>query len=421
MAVRLPVALGSVLALTVAGGASAAADPSAIPGTAGATTVTGVAEPTRPAFYEPPATIPSASGTVIRSEPASSPLDPLNIASSSYTAQRVMYASKDRLGRPIAVTGLVITPQKRWIGLGSRPVISYAAGTQGMGDRCAPTRFHSDSAEYEGLFISGLLARGYTIAMTDYQGLGTPGTHTYMNRQVQGQAVLDMARATQRLSGSGVTTSSPVGIAGYSQGGGAAASAAELHSSYAPELRLRGTVAGAVPADLAKVGANLDGTLYAAFGMFAVVGLAAGYHIDVDPFLNAKGRDTVRKIENACVTDLFSYSFVRSSTLTANGQPLIELMKAEPFKSVVADNRIGNRRPSAPVLLTHSTIDDTIPYSVGKQLAKDWCGKGTNVRWSPNAAPLHVGGMIPNTTEALPWFEARFAGLPQISNCWAVR
>lgn len=66
MAVRLPVALGSVLALTVAGGASAAADPSAIPGTAGATTVTGVAEPTRPAFYEPPATIPSASGTVIR-------------------------------------------------------------------------------------------------------------------------------------------------------------------------------------------------------------------------------------------------------------------------------------------------------------------------------------------------------------------
>lgn len=43
------------------------------------------------------------------------------------------------------------------------------------------------------------------------------------------------------------------------------------------------------------------------------------------------------------------------------------------------------------------------------------------MRWSPNAAPLHVGGMIPNTTEALPWFEARFAGLPQISNCWAVR
>ena len=34
--------------------------------------------------------------------------------------------------------------------------------------------------------------------------------------EVQGQAVLDMARATQRLSGSGVTTSSPVGIAGYS-------------------------------------------------------------------------------------------------------------------------------------------------------------------------------------------------------------
>lgn len=424
MAVRPHAAVGSALALalTVAGGvATASADASSVPGTAGATTVTGVAEPARPAFYEPPAAIPGTPGTVIRSEPTSSPLDPLNVASSSYTAQRVMYASKDRLGRPIAVTGLVITPKKSWVGLGERPVISYAPGTQGMGDRCAPTRFYSDSAEYEGLFIAGLLGRGYTVAMTDYQGLGTPGTHTYMNRQVQGQAVLDMARAAQRLTGSGVTTTSPVGVVGYSQGGGAAASAAELHGSYAPDLRLRGTVAGAVPADLAKVAANLDGGFYAAFGLFAVVGLAAGHHIDIDTFLNAKGRETARAIENACVTDLFSYSFVRSETLTASGQPLTGLMQAEPFKSVLAENRIGNRKPSAPVLLTHSTLDDVIPYGVGKQLAKDWCGKGANVRWSPNASPLHVGGMIPNTAEALPWLEARMAGLPQGSNCWAVR
>lgn len=420
---RLRTLVGSALALTLAAATAttATADEQSIPGTAGATTVTGIAEPPRSPFYEPPAAIPGTPGTVIRSEPAASPLDALNIASSRYTAQRVMYASKDRLGRPIAVTGLVITPKKAWLGLSKRPVISYAPGTQGMADRCAPTRFHSDSAEYEGLFMSGLLARGYTVALTDYQGLGTPGSHTYMNRQVQGQAVLDMARAAQRLPGSGVTTASPVGIVGYSQGGGAAASAAELHGTYAPELRLKGTVAGAVPADLAKVGANLDGSLYAAFGMFAVVGLGAGYDIDIDASLNAKGRETVRKIDNACVTDLFGFAFMRSSTLTADGKPITELMKVEPYASVLADNRIGRRKPSAPVLLTHSTLDDTIPYAVGKQLAKDWCGKGTNVRWSPNAAPMHIGGMIPNTSEALPWFEARFAGLPQLSNCWTVR
>ena len=161
-----------------------------------------------------------------------------------------MYSSTDGEGNDIAVTGIVIAPKARYIGVSKRPVVAYAPGTQGMGDRCAPTRFFSDSIEYEGVFIQGLLARGYTVAMTDYQGLGAPGSHTYMNRQVQGQAVLDMARAAQRHPGSGVSAGSPVGIVGYSQGGGAAASAAELASSYAPELAVKGTVAGAVLADL---------------------------------------------------------------------------------------------------------------------------------------------------------------------------
>ena len=30
----------------------------------------------------------------------------------------------------------------------------------------------------------------------------------------------------------------------------------------------------------------------------------------------------------------------------------------------------------------------------------------------------HVGGMVPHVAQALPFFEARFAGLPQVSNCW---
>lgn len=400
---------------------AASADEHAIPGTAGATTLTDVSEPSRPAFYEPPASIPAEPGTVIREEPATYALDPLDLSAALYTSKRVMYASTDREGNDIAVTGIVIAPKSRYVGVSKRPVIAYAPGTQGMADRCAPTRFFSDSFEYEALFIQGLLARGYTVAMTDYQGLGTPGTHTYMNRQVQGQAVLDMARAAQRLPGSGVDASSPVGLVGYSQGGGAAASAAELSSSYAPELKVKGTVAGAVPADLGAVGENLDGGLFAAFGIFATVGLSAGYHIDPDPYLNAKGQETIRQIEGSCVSDLFSFSGLRSSTLTQDGRPLTELMDDEPFRSVLADNRIGERKPSAPVLLSHSVLDDTIPFAVGKQLARDWCAKGTNVRWSPNAAPLHVGGMVPNTAEALPWLSARFAGVPQWSNCWTVR
>ena len=51
-------------------------------------------------------------------------------------------------------------------------------------------------------------------------------------------------------------------------------------------------------------------------------------------------------------------------------------------------------------------------------MARSWCGKGANVHFSTNLAPGHVGGIVPQTAEALPFFEARFAGLPQVSNCW---
>ena len=375
-------------------------------------------EPPRPAFYEAPATLPNANGAVIRSEKMTFLLDPLDATSLVRNAQRVLYRSTNRAGEAIAVSGTVLVPESPWLGVGPRPVIGYAPGTQGMADRCAPSRLFSEGIEYEGIGIEGLLLRGYAVAMPDYEGLGTAGIHTYMDRVSQGRATLDVVRAAQRLTGTGLGTSSPVGIMGYSQGGGAAASAAELAASYAPDLEVKGAVVGAVPADLAKVAASLDGGLYSAFAFFALRGLSASYDVDLTPYLNAAGRATSDQVETECVFDLLNHSFVKSSSLSANGQPMSTLMGVEPFKSIVEAQRIGTIKPAFPVLVTHSALDDVIPYSVGKTMARSWCGKGANVRFSANLAPLHVGGIVPQTAEALPFFEARFAGLPQLGNCW---
>lgn len=379
-----------------------------------------VPEPPRPAFYEAPATLPATNGAVIRSEKISFLLDPLDATSLVRNAQRVLYRTTNRTGKVVAASGTVLVPTTPWIGLGTRPVIGYAPGTQGMADRCAPSRLFSEGIEYEGLGIEGLLLRGYAVAMPDYEGLGTAGIHTYMDRVSQGRATLDVVRAAQRLSGTGLSSSSPVGLMGYSQGGGAAASAVELASTYAPDLKVKGAVVGAVPADLSKVATTLDGGLYSAFAFFALRGLSASYDIDLSPYLNATGRATSDRVEQECVFDLLNNAFVKSSTLSANGQPMSTLMAAEPFRSIIEAQRIGTIKPTVPVLVTHSTLDDVVPYGVGKAMAKSWCGKGANVRFSSNIAPLHVGGIVPQTAEALPFFEARFAGLPQLSNCWLI-
>jgi pimeloyl-ACP methyl ester carboxylesterase len=387
-------------------------------GTSAASAV--VPEPPRPAFYETPATLPGANGAVIRSEKVDFLLDPLDATSLVRDADRVLYRSTNRRGQAVAVSGTVLVPTTPWVGLGSRPVIGYAPGTQGMADRCAPSRLFSEGIEYEGIGIEGLLLRGYAVAMPDYEGLGTVGIHTYMDRVSQGRATLDAVRAAQRLAGTGLDATSPVGLMGYSQGGGAAASAVELAPTYAPELRLKGAVVGAVPADLATVATNLDGGLFSAFAFFALRGLSASYDLDLAPYLNDAGRAAMDSVEQDCVFDLLDHAFTRSADLSADGRPMSELMKRQPFASIIESQRIGTVRPTVPVLVTHSALDDTIPYAVGKQMARSWCAKGANVRFSTNVAPLHVGGMVPHVAEALPFFEARFAGVPQVSGCWLI-
>lgn len=379
-----------------------------------------VDEPPRPAFYEAPATLPAANGDVIRSEKMRFLLDPLDTSSLVKNSWRIMYRSTNRAGTPIAVTGTVLVPNTRWLGVGTRPVIGYAPGTQGMADRCAPSRVYTELVEYESIGIEPLLARGYAVAVPDYEGLGTAGIHTYMDRLSQGQVTLDAVRAAQRLTGTGLSAASPVGLEGYSQGGGAAASAVELAPTYAPDLKVKGAVVGAVPADLAAVARKLDGTMWSAFGFFALRGLAASYAVDFEPYLNSAGLAAMTSVEQDCVFDLFNQAFVRSETLTKDGQGVGALLDTEPFKSIIAAQQIGTIKPKVPVLVTHSAVDDVIPYAAGQTMARSWCSKGANVRFSTNVAPGHIGGIFPHVAESLPFWEARFLGLPQLSNCWRI-
>uniref|UniRef100_UPI000AFFFD5F lipase family protein n=1 Tax=Rhodococcoides kroppenstedtii TaxID=293050 RepID=UPI000AFFFD5F len=76
-----------------------------------------------------------------------------------------------------------------------------APGTHGQGDQCAPSHQLNNvltyqpilglMVEYELVSTYALLSKGYGVMITDYDGLGTPGTHTYVNRAAEAHAVLD--------------------------------------------------------------------------------------------------------------------------------------------------------------------------------------------------------------------------------------
>lgn len=369
-------------------------------------------------FYTPPTSLPAVNGTVIRSEPSTFYVDPLHVLRAPATVNRIMFRTTDRVGRPIAVTGTVLTPRTPWIGAGPRPVVGMAAGTQGLADDCAPSRQLAAGTEYEGIFLSGLLARGYGVVMPDYQGLGTPGEHTYLIRDAQGHALLDSIRAAQRLPQAGLPADGPVGIYGFSQGGMAAAAAAELAPSYSPELKIKGVVAGAVPADLAATAHQIDGSLYSAFLLYALSGISTEYGIDLSTVLNKHGLDLVQQARQTCtIPGVLSFPFLHSTSITKTGETVDGVLSREPWRSAIAAQSLGYRAPAVPVLVTQSLFDDVVPYQVGKDLAKHWCSRGADVRLSTNVGPTHIGDAIASFPAGFAFLEARFAGLPATSNC----
>lgn len=371
-------------------------------------------------FYASPASVPDEPGTVLKAEPAKFYIDPFKLVPAPARVERIMFTSTDRNDRPIPVTGTVLTPTRPRSKRDDRGLVAFAVGTQGMGTQCAPSRQMAAGREYESVFITGLLARGYNVVVPDYQGLGTggAGTHTYMSREVQGRVVLDALRAAQQLDHPDIPPDGPVAIAGYSQGGGAAASAAEMWHEYAAQLDVKGAVCGAVPADLTLVARMLDGSPYFAFLGYALVGLSGDYGVDLDPILNDRGNEIAAALAEQCMFEsLRRYAFTRSATLTRDGRSIGRILADEPFATIVAEQQLGNQRcPRTEALISHSRFDDVVPFECGRALAERWAGYGGRVRLSVNVAPTHAAAALTSYGTAFAFLNGRFAGRPMRAN-----
>jgi hypothetical protein len=413
--VGMAVAIGLTVGTAAEAGAStparrAGAAPSS--GTLSAQAAAPVVGPSGDAFYVPPSPLTAgAPGDVIwyRKAEATSPLGDLNL--NDVDAWQVLYRSTDAAGRPDAVSGMVLLPKGRLPG--TLPVVGFGPGTHGLGDDCAPSKWIRDGIEYESLAIGGILDRGWAVALTDYQGLGTPGTHPYMIGRSQGAALLDVVRAARRLPAAQLSAAAPVALYGYSQGGGASGWAAEMQPSYAPELPLRGVVAGGVPADLAVVAKNLDGGVGFAFLAMSSVGLDATYpELKLNAYLNPAGIAAMAEANQICLFQaLPQYAFDKIADYTTSNP-----LDTPAWKARVDQQRLGRQAPKVPVFLAHGLQDEFIPYQQAAQLRRDWCSAGVKVTWQDFIGE-HMSTMAAMQNDAMDFLADRFAGKPVRSSC----
>ncbi|MFI6335714.1 lipase family protein [Streptomyces sp. NPDC050535] len=400
---------------------------------------------TIPVFYNPPAELPATNGALIRTEalPLGLSIPGLDGRPMPGTATRLMYRSTDSAGLPVAVTGAYIEPSAAWKGTGPRPLVAVASGTMGQGDQCAPSftlqhpltlNGETVSVGYEALAIYRILSTGAAVVVTDYVGLGaTDRLHTYVNRLDEAHALLDAARAARAVPGASVTAASRTGLYGYSQGGGASAAAAELQPSYAPDVPLAGTYAGAPPADLTSVMKGIDGSALAGALAWSISGFAQAYpdlRAVVDANINATGKAALADASTMCVGDaLFGYGFTKSNKWTNDGRSIADIIAADPrAKAVLDSQRIGTAKPAGPVRLATGIQDDIVPHGQARQLAVDWCRKGADVTYDainlPNLGDKiltnHLVPLITDQGDAIAWLTDRLSGKPASSNCWTM-
>ena len=161
-------------------------------------------------------------------------------------------------GKTVAVSGTVAVPKGK-APKGGWPVITWAHGTVGIADACAPSHRSACQASYDSPLLNRWLKAGYAVVRTDYEGLGTPGDAPVPDRRLRGPQRARHGRAPRaswtRTIGKNVV------IAGHSQGGHAALWAGSLAKKWTPELKLRGTVAlrpGQPPRRAGRAAARAD-------------------------------------------------------------------------------------------------------------------------------------------------------------------
>lgn len=361
-------------------------------------------------FHVPPDPLPpGVPGDVIRSEPVRLAALP------GVRAWRVLYRSTTATGGPTAVSGVVAVPPRR---RGSDvALVGIAPGFPGMDDRCAPSRTLPREPSSETPLIAMLLARGHAVALTDYEGLGTPGEHRYVVGASEAHAVLDVLRAARRLEGAGLDPEGAVAVTGYSQGGHAAMFTAELQPVYAPDVALAGVAAGGLPADFEAIARLLDGGWFSQ--LFSAVALAydAAYpEIDLDGLLTSRGRAAVAEARRDCIEDLLTsrHSFSRLSRMTVR-DPLADPVWLRRFR----ENRAAQRRPPMPLLLYHSRADQGLPFAQAEAARDRYCALGATVRWYADIGTEHALGFLRAIPRTVRWLDGRLRGVPEPGTCGA--
>jgi pimeloyl-ACP methyl ester carboxylesterase len=363
--------------------------------------------PAGDAFYTPPSPLPGKKhgdaiwGRSLSGQPA---------LKSAGRNLLVLYRSAAADGTPIAVSGTVSLPKGK-APKGGWPVITYDHGTTGIADQCAPSKdaVNNPAHVYNSYIyplLNSWLKAGYAVVRTDYQGLGTPGTHEYLVGIEEGRSTLDIVRAARQLD---PRVGKRFAIAGHSQGGHAALWGAVLAPSWTPDLKLAGTVAFAPASHISELVALVGSSNTPGGGLSAEASLVLR---GVDDFKPGLG---IQSIFSDKFAALYPETLTKCQPQLAQPDSIGGLAPSEFFRSGSDTSALvaaldtsdpENLKIKSPVDVEQGSADTTVFPGLTDDLVKQLRGRGTKVVYTKYAKVTHGGVVVAAAKHATKYIRA---------------
>ena len=337
-------------------------------------------------------------------------MPPVRHAVDSYLMR---FTSRDADGSPVEIVAMLFVPQ--FTVSVARPVLVFGSGTTGLGDDCAPSLEEAEK-RYFGRYRENMLSyagMGFIAVLPDYLGFNDPSRpQRYFSKIAEGHVMLDAARAVFRyLAGSAhVVTPLPVVFAaGYSQGGHAAFAAADMRSSYAPEIPLAGVIGFGSTNDVEAL--LREGTCYAPL-IFSTYEVLYG-RSDIDPsaYLQEKWARTLdADVTRMCVDQFQKYygfdgrRVYRPDFYSAlYGHHLVELYPS--LAARLAENTTGLAGHGLPALVVQGGADFIVTSATQSLFVAALRGAGSAVSYREYKGVPHKGTRQAGFTESVEWRE----------------
>lgn len=350
------------------------------------------------AFYQPPARLPQEDhGALIWYRPFT------GTGQLSGGKNTLLLYTQDGIdGGQVATSGFMVVPDGDAPADGW-PVVTWAHGTTGIADSCAPTRIGGEDDGTSNELLEGWISKGYAIVLTDYEGLGTPTVHPYLIGDSEGRAVLDIVRAARTYE---PKLSNRIVISGHSQGGQGALFAASLAPTYTPELEVFATIAFAPVSNLENEIPLLKGlAINSLSGIVSLIlrGLTvANSSINTAELLTPAAAKLYPETLTECLDALDesnSFGGLDADQLVLPSANLNDLV------AQLRDNDASFLKIQKPVLVLQGEADTTVLPPTTEALVKALKASGVQMTFDTYANATHTGVIAAGDDDATAFLE----------------